>query len=137
MLIRTWTGSFVLVSFACSGNFRRELVYEAREGEWVLSVCGRVVQLEALTDFVIEPRMGVTAMPLAVLLCRDLVRFLLECDAYVRCDRQSYGRLWHSVQSTCRDGGSTGSLLAGFQIVKCTVGFVPGRMSSDNEGVVK
>ena len=81
MLIRTWTGSFVLVSFACSGNFRRELVYEAREGEWVLSVCGRVVQLEALTDFVIEPRMGVTAMRLAVLLCRDLVRFLVECDA--------------------------------------------------------
>ena len=49
--------------------------------EWALSVCGRVVQLEALIDFVIEPRMGVTAMRLVVFLCRDLVRFLLECDA--------------------------------------------------------
>ena len=51
--------------------------------------------VEALNVFGIEPTMGVTAMRLAVLLCRDLVRFLLECDAYVRCDRQSYGRLWH------------------------------------------
>ena len=80
-VFESWFGSFVLVSFIRSGNFRGEHSQRSLRREWVLSVCGRVVQLEALSDFVIEPRMGVAAMPLGVLLCRDLVRFPLECDA--------------------------------------------------------
>ena len=112
-VFRMWAGSFVLGPCARSGNSRlRTRQTGLVAGVGVACLWSRCAT-RGRNDFVIEPSRGRDCSASG---CASVSgpgsqswivmhRFLEQ--------QQNYGALRHRVNSTCRDGSSTGSLLAG------------------------